>query len=415
MRKYFAEACRILDRIFSEGTYSDRAFGASSADMTERLVLGVLEQNVKIEYILGGLIVKQPQKFIYVLLKTGVYALLNLDNVPDYAIVSECVETAKEAGKTGAAGFVNAVLKKVARREFVLPDKNSPDYLSVTYSKPKWFVDRLIAEYGESRAMQVLENPVSECVHARVNNRLTTAEAVKGILSAQAIDFRQSAVGGLILRPDNNIVKSLFSEGVLTYQSPSSVLAVQALAPRDGGEMLDLCSAPGGKAVYMAELCPHSVVTACDIHAHRVELIRKYAGRMHVDNVCPVKADASKFNPEWRGRFDYILLDAPCTCFGTFRRHPDVFLQRGEEEIGRLSVIQKKMISTAAQYLKTGGKLLYSTCTLFAPENGEIADYAERAAGLVPETMPIPYSNNGRYQLLPLDEWDGFFMARFTK
>ena len=222
-----------------------------------------------------------------------------------------------------------------------------------------------------------------------------------------------SAVGGILTRV-TPLVKSLFAEGVVTYQSPSSVLAVQALAPGGRAEVLDLCSAPGGKAVYASELAPGGRVTACDVHPHRLELVRKYCSRMRADNVTPVLSDATVFEPRFEGRFDFVMADVPCTCFGTFRKHPDVFLQRGEDAIKQLSAVQKKILQNAVRYLKDGGVLVYSTCTLFREENSDNAEFA-RKLGLVPEKMPVPFENDGTLQILPRGEWDGFFIARFRK
>ena len=185
MKHHFAAACRILDKVFTEKTYVDRAFDELDAsDMTEKIVYGVLEENVKCEYILSQLLQKQPQKTVYILLKEGVYALLNLDNVPAYAIVSECVEAAKMLGKGGVAGFVNAVLKKVAAKQYSLPSPDEKNYISVNFSKPQWFVDRMVAQYGKESTLKVLEEPVSDFVHVRINTKITNKTKVCSVLSA---------------------------------------------------------------------------------------------------------------------------------------------------------------------------------------------------------------------------------------
>lgn len=414
MKEQISASCAILAKVFSEGTYADRAFdGEDPAALTSRIVFGVLERNIEIEYILSQLVEKPPKKFVYILLKVGVYALLYLDNIPDYAIVSECVEAAKAAGKGGAAGFVNAVLKRVARREYRLPSPTDADYVRVHYSVPEWFADRLVSDYGEKAAIGTLDAAGSDLVHLRVNRRLSSAEEVGRTLAAKGQSFAPSEVGGILTRV-TPLVTNLFSRGIVTYQSPSSVLAVDALAPRKDAEILDLCSAPGGKAVYASELAPSGHVTACDLHPHRVGLIKKYASRMHADNVIATVADATVFDKRLEGKFDCVIADVPCSCFGTYKKHPDVFLQRGEEVIARLAAVQKKIIDNAVRYLKDGGVMIYSTCTLFSEENEENAEYILRK-GLTPERMPIAYDNDGTYKILPHGEWDGFFIARFAK
>lgn len=414
MKEHIRAACELLDKIYTDRTYADRVFdGEDASALSARLVFGVLERDTEISYILNSLVDKQPKRIVRILLKVGVYALLYIDNIPDYAIVNECVETAKALGKGGAAGFVNAVLKKVSTRSYTFPAPSDPDYLSVHFSKPEWFVRRMTAEYGEARTRAVLEEPASDLVHIRVNSRLSSDEAVKKLFDAHAHEYYPSAVGGFLVRV-TPLVRSLFSEGIVTYQSPSSVLAVDALAPGGRCEVLDLCSAPGGKAVYAAELAPAATVTACDVHPHRVELIKKYAARMKADNVRPVLSDATVFEPRFEGRFDFVMADVPCTCFGTFKKHPDVFLQRGEEAIAKLAETQRRIIDNAVRYLKPGGVMVYSTCTLFKEENIVNAEYAA-GKGLSLEKMPVPFDNDGTLQLLPKGEWDGFFIARFRK
>lgn len=414
MKEHILAACKLLTEIYADRTYADRVFdGEDASALSVRLVFGVLERDTELTYILAQLIEKSPKKTIEILLKTGAYALLYIDNVPDYAIVSECVEAAKRMGKGGVAGFVNAVLKRVAARKFSLPVPSDPEYLSVHYSKPQWFIDKMKAQYGASLTEAVLEDKGTDDVHLRVNARLSSRESVIKLLEAHAQEYAPSAVGGILTRV-TPLVKSLFAEGIVTYQSPSSVLTVQALAPHGKAEILDLCSAPGGKAVYASELAPESRITACDLHPHRAELIKKYAARMHADNVRAEVRDATVFEPAYENNFDFILADVPCSCFGTYKKHPDVFLQRGEEAIKKLAAVQKKILQNAARYLKPGGVLVYSTCTLFSEENEKNAEYA-LTLGLSPEKMPLPYENDGTYRILPRGEWDGFFIARFRK
>ncbi|MBD5092462.1 MAG: 16S rRNA (cytosine(967)-C(5))-methyltransferase RsmB [Clostridiales bacterium] len=423
MKKHILGAYRILSGVYADGTYSNMALnGDSVTDMSTKLVYGVLENDVKTEYIINSLVDKKPQRAVSVLLKIGVYALLNLTDVPQFAIVSECVEAAKSIGKGGAGGFINAVLKKVARGEYKLPDESSEDYLSVTYSKPRWFVDKLIAQYGRKTAVEILSAQSEHLEHIRVNGRLSSVGEVTKKLERAKESYTLSEVGGIIARGTDS-VKRMFDDGLVTYQSPSSMLAVQALAPKDGSQILDLCSAPGGKAVYISELCPHSTVYAGELHPHRISLIQKYKNRMHVPNVKAVQLDATKLKDEWVEKFDFVLVDAPCSCFGTFLKHPDVFLSRGEGDILSLQATQKLILANAAKYLKRGGVLVYSTCTLFEEENGEVVDSLlssdkfrlEHISAVDKIDGGKHKDNDGRVQILPHGEYDGFYIARLMK
>ena len=423
MKRHINSALKILIKIFSEKTYSNMAFsGEKASDMTTKLVYGVLDENVKIEYILSSLCAKKPQNVIYVLLKIGVYALMNLTDVPAFAIVSECVEVAKMNGKSANAGFVNAVLKKIANKDYSLPKESDENYLSVTYSKPKWFVDKLVAEYGSDVAVKIVSAPITDNEHVRANSRLTSLADIEKRLKNAGVAFEESEVGGLVLRASKPVAE-LFKEGLLTYQAPSSMLAVYALGIKDCAKILDLCSAPGGKAVLMSELDKGGEVIACDLHAHRVKLIESYKERMHALNVKTAVLDATKFKKEWEGGFDYVLLDAPCSCFGTFRKHPDVFLSRDENDLQEIAKTQKEILKNAVRYLKNGGKLVYSTCTLFDEENAQVVEsvvdgkeYQLEKIAFENDALNKKFENNdGTIALLPEGQYDGFYIAKIVR
>ena len=426
MKKHIEQAQRILTKVFSDGTYSNMAFyGEKVSDMATRLVYGVLEENVKIDYILAQLLDKKPKNSILYLLKIGVYALENLTDVPKFAIVSECVETCKAIGKGGASGFVNAVLKKVADKQFAMPSESDKNYLSVTYSKPQWFIDKMLDEYGKDVTLAMLKEPVRDSEHLRINSRLATADDVEFLLKKSKTPYEKSEVGGYIVRA-TDAVGRMFDKGLVTYQSPSSMLAVLALGANDGDTLLDVCSAPGGKAVYMSELCPHSHITACDVHEHRVALIQKYKNRMHVPNVKAIKMDGTVFDESMQNRFDGVLVDAPCSCFGTYKKHPDVFLSRTDESEDEICKTQLEILSNVARYVKKGGAMVYSTCTLFKKENDEVVqkflaseqgnDFClEKICGLKDVDGGKYVDNGGEIQILPHAEYDGFFIAKLRR
>lgn len=424
MRKHIDSAYKILSKVYQDGTYSNMAFlGERVSDMSTRLVYGTLEENVKIDYILSQLIEKKPQKSVLTLLKIGTYALLNLSDVPKFAIVSECVEVAKSNGKGGASGFINAVLKKVADGKYSLPKESDENYLSVTYSKPQWFCDKLEKQYGKEVARSILSAKSTTLEHIRINSRMATESDVEFLLKKNKTDFKKSDVDGYIVKA-NDAVRHMFDKGLVTFQSPSSILAVKALGVTDGAQILDICSAPGGKAVYMSELCPHGKVVACDLYPHRVALIQKYKNRMHTPNVKAVQADACVLNEEWKDTFDFVLCDAPCSCLGTFKKHPDVFLNKDESCISELATTQRQILENAAKYLKVGGAMVYSTCTLFEEENENVVhDFLEKNVDFVLEHISglekidggKYLDNKGMIQILPHDEYDGFFIAKIRR
>ena len=415
MVEHISDSYNALSKIFKEKTYSSQAlFSEKISPLSSRIILGVLEKNIYLTYIINSLCDKEPKENINLILKIGSYMLLYLDNIPEYAIVNECVNFAKSKGKSGVSGFINAVLKKIAKKEFKLPKATAPNYLSIMYSKPQWFVDRLIKEYGQKPTEDMLKNSenVYDDEHIRISPKAKKTDIIAKLKENDAY-VRESIVGGVIVK-NNEYVKKLFKNGTITYQSPSSMVAVQGLNPKDGSLILDLCSAPGGKSVYIAELCPNSKVISCDIYEHRINLIKSYAKRMKVENIETCIHDATKLNKEFINKFDFVLVDAPCTCFGTFVKHPDVFLMHDERSIDNLSMTQSKILQNALQYLKDDGRLIYSTCTLFKKENEDIVSSTIKD-NFELETMTIPIKNSGQVRILPMNEWDGFYVARIKR
>lgn len=422
MKNYMYEAYDILSKVYRDGAYLNIAMGGGMNEMTTYLVYGVLEDDVRLDYIVSEVTDRRPKKRIEVLLKIGIYALINVRKVPKPVIVSECVECSKMLKMSGLSGFVNAVLKKVARGEFAYPKEEDKNYLSVKYSKPQWFIDKLTKEYGKDVAEKILSAKSPKTEHARVNQLKTTKSKVKDRLNAAGVEYKESEVGGLILRNEEE-VKKLFADGSITFQAASSMLAVQALDIKGSDRVLDLCSAPGGKAVYAAEFARFGEVVSADINAVRLNLIRKYCHRMNAKNVKVTTQDATLLNEEWVERFDCVIADVPCSCFGTFLKHPDVFLQKGEDEFKDLPETQLAILKNAAKYVKKGGKLLYSTCTLFKEENGDVISEFLRGGGFILEHVTAAErilggeykDNDGSLQILPSGEYDGFYLARLKK
>ncbi len=415
MNSYLEPSYKILSKIFKEKSYSTLAINQfETNDAVTKIVYGVLERNIELKYIIRQLCSKKPQTSVEIVLKEAIYCILYMNAIPNFAIVNETVELTKQIGKSGVSGFVNAVLKKVANGNFSMPTESDPNFLSVKYSKPQWFVDLMEKTYGKEIAFQILCQKPFEKEHIRINTTLTTIDKVKETLTSNKVDFLESKVGGLVVK-NTDIVKKMFAKGLITYQSPSSMLAVQGLGAKNGATVLDMCSAPGGKAIYIAELNPKSKVVACDLYGHRVELIKTYAKRMRISNVEPLQADATKLNEAFVGAFDYVLVDAPCSCLGTYRKHQDIFLNQNLDTISKMIETQRKILDNAVKYLKKGGILLYSTCTLTKEENQDNAKYLIENYDLKNEKMDIPFENDGTLQILPKKEYDGFFLAKFMK
>lgn len=411
MGNYLLTSYEILSKIYREKTFSTEAlYGAlekkENAELIHRIVLGTLERDVELNYILTQLTEKAPKPAVAIIVKQGLYCLKYMDSLPDYAVIDNSVELTKIVGKIQLSGFVNAVLKRAARGEYKLPAKDDEKYLSVTLSKPEWLIKLLTEEYGSDEAIRILSEPPCTLSHIRANHRVITENGLEKLLTADDTEFVKTPAGGYGVRVTPTI-KRLFAEGKITYQSPTSMLAVAALEVRDGMKVLDLCAAPGGKSVLIAERNPRAEVIACDLYPHRVVLIEKYASRMKIKNVFAAQNDATVFNPEYEGRFDRVLIDVPCSALGVVRKQPDILLNRKPSDINELAELQRKIAEMAVKYLKPNGKMVYSTCTITKEENEHNVQKileANRTLTLVSQK-----------QYLPDGLTDGFFVAEFIK
>ena len=395
-----------LDRVYG-GEYSNEALGlllvnAEKPAFATKLFLGVLERDTEFEYAMSVLAAKRPKRELRTLIKAGMYLIKYMD-VKNYAAVSGVVACAAEVQR----GFVNAVLRRFAK-EGVKPPADELELLAYQISKPLWLVEKLARDFDKQQALQMLDPPPFELEHIRFNgikrplsgekNREQDAEQDG---EQNRLDGDPSPAGGLFVRNTPQL-RELFNQGAVTIQSLCSVYAAQAVveqvqsvtAQNQNAQatsvhntkqtpqtVLDLCAAPGGKACYIAENLPGAHVTACDIHPHRVELIKKYAARMGVKNITPMRTDATVFNPQWEGKFDAVLCDVPCTGLGVIRKKPDILLRLRQSDIAQLAQIQVQILGNALKYVKSGGAVVYCTCTVTKEENEDVtrafADSAE--------------------------------------
>lgn len=405
MVNYLSDALQVLSEVYLDKKYVNVALTHIRTNpLTTKIIYGVIENEIQLEDIISQLVAKQPDKRIKIILKIGIYLLLYTDNIPQYAIVNESVNLTKKIGKQGLSGFVNSVLKKVSRKEYEV--KND---LGISCSKPDWFINKIREDYDNETVERIIKARPEIREHIRENRNKPIG--IEEEFTKRKIEYEKTQVGGYYVKLDG-YVKELVHNGNCTIMSPSSMLTCQVFNIDKNKKLLDLCSAPGGKAIYLSELSAGtSNITACDIHFHRLNLIESYTKKMKTKNIIVEKNDAMQFNPEYENQFDYVLLDAPCSCMGTFLKHPDVFLNKELIDIKTLANNQKKMADNAVRYLKKGGLLVYSTCTIFKEENGEVADY-------IGEYLKEDYSNciiKDRYVSL-FDKYnEGFFIARFIK
>lgn len=392
-----------LNRILNTCNHKDKA-------LITKLVYGVLDNDIKLTYVLGKYVRKLPKGDALIFLKMGLYCLTEL-SIPRYAVVNDLAELSKVTGDKYVVGFVNATLKRMSQtvKDFDDYPQDPLENLSVKHSYPLWALKKLVKNYGKQLAEQIVSTSSEQRASVRFVNAADkqTVEQKYG-LKAQITPF-----------DDAFYVTGALKNDVSDYttQSLSSMCIARICAEKLGsGRFLDCCAAPGGKSVYVKQLCPTSSVTSCDVHPHRVGLIDAYARRMNVQLTARCM-DMTMRCDEFVNGFDVVLCDVPCSGFGVLDNRPDIKLFRKSEDLPALMKLQYDILSNCSAYVKKGGYLVYSTCTLFDNENGQnIRKFLKEHVDFEYSQISLPQfpNANGKsfYQFLPpVDGIQGFFVA----
>lgn len=392
--------------------FKNKAFGsielskklgyANNAAWVTKLVYGVLEKNVELEYYLSCLAKKRPQASVVIVLKMGMYCLSYMDSMPDYAVVDNMVDLTAFIGKRQLKGFVNSLLKNYIANKPSLPE-DRVERLSVEASVPLWIVSKYVKQYGYDTTRGFLTASSVQEEHIRPNTRLTSLKHLCEICDRKDIKYRLSDCGGMWVKNDKKL-RDLFNNGLITIQSATSMRCVQAMQIKSGDKVLDMCAAPGGKSLYIAEQAPNVEVVACELHPHRVELIQSYINRMQASGISVMEQDSTQFLAGFEGLFDKVLCDVPCSGLGVAKKKPDIYLSLDMQGVEELTKTQYALLTNACKYAKIGGKVIYSTCTLLREENYNIVG---RFVKENPEWTVESFK-----QYLPDDQGtDGFFVA----
>ncbi len=384
--------------------------------LTSEIVYGVLTWKITLDAIIQrySLIkLKKISDWIMNILRMGIYQIVFLDKVPASAAVNESVTLAKRYGHEASARFVNAVLRKVSKDEIeklldYLNTKTQTDaeMISILTSHPLWMVQKLLEEYDEKFVVELLNanNLVPEiCI--RANTLKTTREELKKLFDLKQLDSR---FGNL---PDSIFVKKLtnFEGQLFVVQDEAAQLACLKLDPQENESILDACAAPGGKTTYLAQLMKNTGrIDAWDIHEHRLKLLKATSEKLGISTITTRVADASEYHTQLYEKYDRVLLDVPCSGLGVIRKKPDIKWQRKPEDIESLVETQKMILECCSAYVKTGGILVYSTCTILKEENEQqierfLAKHKEFK--LVEEISLFPNKN----------QTDGFYIAKLEK
>lgn len=448
-----------LVRVATSGAYSnlqlhhalqEAELSRADAGLATELVYGTLQRQLTLDRWLRQFVAKgfaKLEPWVLSLLRMSLYQLVYLDRVPPHAAVNEAVEIGRRRGHAGIAGMLNGVLRSAVRQ---LPQLKAEDFasepdaarrLSLRHSYPEWLAERWIAAYGEDTAEAMMsagnEAPQGSL---RVNRlRLSPQQALERLRQA-GLDARPSAAapwaGVVVDRGGNLAGTDGYTEGLWSIQDESSMIVAAAAAPQPGFRVLDCCAAPGGKSAHLGELMDgRGEIVANDLHPHKKALVESQAARLGLGLIHAVAGDAAELPEHFApGSFDLVLLDAPCSGLGVIRRKPEIKWTKSPADIEAIAAVQERLLDAAAELVKPGGTLLYSTCTIAGEENSaQIASFLERHPAFAldpagwPESVLAPLraagigdADAGRFdgslQLLPHHFGsDGFYIARLRR
>lgn len=416
--KQDAWADGFLKRTLKEGGLEGR-----EAALATRLTFGVMQNRMLLDWYIDRLAKGKLDLTVRSALRLGAYQLLFLDRVPARAAVDESVKlTRKLCRNQGAAGLVNAVLRNLERGK---GNMTPPEDLSLRYSHPQWLVDAFTGRLGKEGARALLASHNGETpTMAQVNTCRTTAEKLRDELKDAGVEaeLHPWLRDCLTLRGTGSLEGlETFQRGQFYIQDAAARLAVLAAEPRPGMRVLDVCAAPGGKSFAAAiAMEGRGEVVSCDIHPHKQTLIEKGARRLGLDCVRAVTQNGKERVSEWESAFDLVIADVPCSGLGIIRKKPDI-RYKDPATLAGLSAVQGAILENAAAYVKPGGVLLYSTCTLLERENeAVITDFLGKQKDFTPQQFvlpgPVGRVEEGAVTLWPhLHDTDGFFIAKLRR
>lgn len=437
-------ALKTLYKIDKEGAYSNIALDENIKEnkkilnekdigFISEIVYGVTTWKLTIDEIIkkySQIKLKKISPWIINILRMGIYQIVFLDKIPKSAAVNESVNLAKRYGHRGSSNFVNAILRKVEKSDFEeLKDiKGEKERVSKITSIPLWIVEKLLEEKNIKKVEEICKNlNMKPKLTIRINTLKINKENMKNELEERNIEYEDGILENfLTLNKVKNIENlDLFKDGYFTIQDEAAGFTAEVLNPCKGEYVLDACSAPGGKTTYMAEIMnDNGKIEAWDLHEHRINLINENAKRLGINIINASVNDATKFNNEYTEKFDKILLDVPCMGIGVIKRKPDIKWQRKPEDIQEIKEIQYQILENCSKYLKKGGELVYSTCSILKEENEEIINkFLENNKNFKiskyeknPKNELYKYLENDRYfKVYPSEKNDGFFICKLTK
>ena len=390
MKNTREKALQIINDVLYKGTFLEESLEilkVSNIDerdfaFIKEITTGVVRNKTYLDYVIrqnSRVRFNRIHKIILIILEMAIYQMYFLDKVPDYSIVDESVNLAKIYGNKGSISFTNGILRSIAKKKPAqVTLKNSIDNLSTYYSHPRFYTEYFYENYGEEFTKKLLKaNNEKAPFTIRVNSFKTNRDNLIKNLSQIGFEIEETSYDKAlnILNPNGIIDTEYFEKGHFYVQDLGSILVSSFLNPRKDSRVLDLCAAPGGKTTHLSELMDNTgEIVACDKSKGKINLIKENAQRLGCKNISPMINDARVLNEDFVNKFDFVLVDAPCSGTGLYRKKPDIKWNKGIDDLKELGKIQLEILNNAKEYVKDQGLLLYSTCSLSKIENEDVIE-----------------------------------------
>ncbi len=420
----------VINQYFSKNKHINEG----EIKLITEIVYGTIRWKEKLRYCLNLFLSHEiKNKKVELILLIGIYQILHLNSIPDYAAINETVELASIKFDKKIKNLVNALLRQISRNKENLdfPDQKTDTsrFMSVNYSYPQWLIDKWIDSYGTKAAKNMCISLNEHCrATIRVNQNVTERDTMIELISSDCKPekTKYSNVGIHIDNQYKIINSNLYKDGYFSIQDESSQIVSLILDPKAGQTVLDACGAPGTKTNHIAELMKNKgTIICCDINNKRLRLVSNDTKRLGSTIVQTINADAKDLTFNYKIKFDKILVDAPCSGLGTIKKNPDLKWNKNMDDINNLSSIQIGILNNVSRLVKTGGIVVYSVCTLMKEENEQVCEeflHTNKNFN-IDNNLPMKYEKinrlldrNGYFSSLKyLDHMDGFFIARFRK